>query len=140
MQTFIQFERKKKHTHTRARACTHTCAHTHTHTHTNLIEITNKMRSCSRIYYYSDVSLIAQHVSGDTPLITRSSKTVIAASGFTYVCGWRQLSWHVFLQFMWLSVCKPRNSVFNVSNICFPLQPIYTVECDEFCYDYIHFI
>jgi hypothetical protein len=31
--------------------------------------------------------LIAQHVSGDTPLIIRSSKTVIAASGFTYVFG-----------------------------------------------------
>jgi hypothetical protein len=33
--------------------------------------------------------LIAQHVSSDTPLIIRSSKTVIAASGFrqpqTYV-------------------------------------------------------
>jgi hypothetical protein len=28
-----------------------------------------------------------------TPLIIRSSKTVIAASGFTYVCGCRQLSW-----------------------------------------------
>ena len=27
----------------------------------------------------------------DTPLIIRSSKTVIAASGFTYVCGCRQL-------------------------------------------------
>jgi hypothetical protein len=37
--------------------------------------------------------LIAQHVSSDTPLIIRSSKTVIAASGFTYVCGCRQLSW-----------------------------------------------
>jgi len=42
------------------------------------------MRPCSRIYY-SIVSLIAQHVSGDTPPINRSSKTVIAASGFTYV-------------------------------------------------------
>jgi hypothetical protein len=28
--------------------------------------------------------LIAQHVSGDTPPIIRSSKTVIAASDFTY--------------------------------------------------------
>jgi hypothetical protein len=28
--------------------------------------------------------LIAQHVSGDTPPIIRSSKTIIAASGFTY--------------------------------------------------------
>ena len=28
--------------------------------------------------------LIAQHVSGDTPPNIRSSKTVIAASGFTY--------------------------------------------------------
>jgi hypothetical protein len=37
--------------------------------------------------YYSNILLIAQHVSSDTPLIIRSSKTVIAASGFTYVCG-----------------------------------------------------
>jgi hypothetical protein len=36
--------------------------------------------------------LIAQHVSSDTPLIIRSSKTVIAAFGFTYVCGCRPLS------------------------------------------------
>jgi hypothetical protein len=28
---------------------------------------------------------IAQHISGDTPPFIRSSKTVIAASGFTYV-------------------------------------------------------
>jgi hypothetical protein len=33
--------------------------------------------------------LIAQHVSGDTTPIIRSSKTVIAASGFTYVFGCR---------------------------------------------------
>jgi hypothetical protein len=33
--------------------------------------------------------LIAQHISSDTPLIIRSSKTVSAASGFTYVCGCR---------------------------------------------------
>jgi hypothetical protein len=38
--------------------------------------------------------LNAQHVSSDTPLITRSSKTVIAASGFTFVCGCHQLSWY----------------------------------------------
>jgi len=31
--------------------------------------------------------LIAQHVSSDTSLIIRSSKTVFAVSGFTYVCG-----------------------------------------------------
>jgi hypothetical protein len=37
--------------------------------------------------------LIVQHVSSDTPLIIRSSKIVIAASGFKYVCGCRQLSW-----------------------------------------------
>jgi len=35
--------------------------------------------------------LIAQHVSGDTPPIIRSSKTVIGASGFTYVYGCRLL-------------------------------------------------
>jgi hypothetical protein len=34
--------------------------------------------------------LIAQHVSGDTPPIIRSSKTVNTASGFTYVFGCRQ--------------------------------------------------
>jgi len=33
--------------------------------------------------------LIAQHVSSDTSLIIRSSKTVFTASGFTYVCGCR---------------------------------------------------
>jgi len=48
------------------------------------------MQPCTRIYY-STVLLIAQHVSSDTPLIIRSSKTVIAASGFTYVCGCRPL-------------------------------------------------
>jgi hypothetical protein len=37
--------------------------------------------------------LIAQHVSGDTLPIIRSSKTVIAASGFTYVFGCRPLQW-----------------------------------------------
>jgi hypothetical protein len=36
---------------------------------------------------------MAQHVSNDTPLIIKSSKTVIAASGFTHGCGCRQLSW-----------------------------------------------
>jgi len=35
--------------------------------------------------------LVAQHVSSDTPLIIRNSKTVIAASDFTYVYGCRQL-------------------------------------------------
>jgi len=35
--------------------------------------------------------LIDQHVSSDTPLIIRSSKTVIAASGFTYVFGCRKI-------------------------------------------------
>jgi hypothetical protein len=39
------------------------------------------------------VFLIAQHVSGDTLPIIRSSKTVIAASGFTYVFGCRPLRW-----------------------------------------------
>ena len=37
--------------------------------------------------------LIAQHVSGDTPPIIRSSKTVIAASGLKYVFGCRPLRW-----------------------------------------------
>ena len=35
------------------------------------------------------IGLIAQHVSDDTPPIIRSSKTVIAASDFTYVFGYR---------------------------------------------------
>jgi hypothetical protein len=39
---------------------------------------------------------ITQHVSDDTPSIIRSSKTVIAASGFTYVFGCR-------LPLRWLS-------------------------------------
>jgi hypothetical protein len=43
------------------------------------------MQPCSRIYCF----LIAQHISGDTPPIIRSSKTVIAASGFTYGFGYR---------------------------------------------------
>jgi len=60
------------------------------HHSTSHIEITNKMEPCTRIYY-SIALLIAQHVSSDTPVIIRNSKTVIAASGFTYVCGCRQL-------------------------------------------------
>jgi hypothetical protein len=39
------------------------------------------------------VFLIAQHVSGYTPSIIRSSKTVIAAFGFTYVFGCQPLRW-----------------------------------------------
>jgi hypothetical protein len=35
---------------------------------------------------------MAQHVLGDTPSIIRSSKTVIAASYFTYVFGCQLLS------------------------------------------------
>jgi hypothetical protein len=54
------------------------------HHSTNRIEVTNKMQPCTRIYY-SNVLLITEHVSSDTPLIIRSSKTVIAV--FTYVCG-----------------------------------------------------
>ena len=50
------------------------------------------MRKCSRISLFK-CFVIAEHVSSDTPLIIRSSKTVVAASGFTYVCGCRQLSW-----------------------------------------------
>jgi hypothetical protein len=42
------------------------------------------MQPCTRIYY-SNILLIAQHVWNNTSLIVRSSKTVIAASGFTYV-------------------------------------------------------
>jgi hypothetical protein len=57
----------------------------------NHIEITNKLQSCTRIYY-SNILLIAEHISSDTPLIIRSSKIVIAAFGFTYVCGCRPLS------------------------------------------------
>jgi hypothetical protein len=37
--------------------------------------------------------LIAQHVSGDTPPVIRSSKTVTAASGFTYIFSCRLLQW-----------------------------------------------
>jgi len=58
-----------------------------------LIERTNKMQLCSRIYY-SNVFLIAQHVLGDTPPIIRSSKTVTAVSGLTYVFGCWPLQCH----------------------------------------------
>jgi hypothetical protein len=37
---------------------------------------------------------VAQHVSDDTPLIIRSSKIVIAASGFKYAFGCQPLRWH----------------------------------------------
>jgi len=50
------------------------------------------MQPCITIYC-SNILLIAQHVSTDKPLIIRSSKKVIAASGFTYVCGCCRLSW-----------------------------------------------
>jgi hypothetical protein len=66
-----------------------------------IIEITNKVQTSNRIYY-SNVLLITQHVSSDTPFIIRSSKNVIAASGFTYVCGCRQLP-------ATTNVCKTRN-------------------------------
>jgi hypothetical protein len=42
------------------------------------------------------MAVISQHVSGDTLLIIRSSKTVISASGFTYIFGCR-------LPLRWLS-------------------------------------
>jgi len=44
------------------------------------------MRLCSRILLFQ-CFLIAQHVSSDISLITRSSKTVFAASGF-YIRLW----------------------------------------------------
>ena len=47
--------------------------HGSVHRNINLIGRTNKMQPCTRIYY-SSVFLIAQHVSGDTPPIIRSSK------------------------------------------------------------------
>ena len=71
--------------------------------------------------------LIAQHVSGDTPPITRSSKTVTTASGFTYVFGCRPLQWlsHrsgrqprtfvkpeaaiTVLSSWWWAVCRPKH-------------------------------
>jgi len=48
------------------------------------------MQPCTGIYY-ANVLLIVQHVSSDTLLIISSSKTVIAAYGFTYVCGCQPL-------------------------------------------------
>jgi hypothetical protein len=48
------------------------------------------MQLCSRNLLFQ-CFLIAQHVSSDTPLIIRSSKTVNAASGFTDIFGcWPQ--------------------------------------------------
>jgi hypothetical protein len=55
------------------------------HHNINRLEITNKMRPL-----LFQCFLIAQHISSDIPLIIRSSKILIAASGFTYVCGCRQ--------------------------------------------------
>jgi hypothetical protein len=52
--------------------------------------------------------LNAQHVSSETPLIIRSSKTVIAASGFTYVCGCRPLQLQ-FLSSWWWAVCRSKH-------------------------------
>jgi hypothetical protein len=46
--------------------------HDSVHHSANHIEITNKMQPCTRIYY-SNVLLIAQHVSSDRPLIIRST-------------------------------------------------------------------
>jgi hypothetical protein len=46
----------------------------------------------SRTAVYAN-GLIAQRVSGDTPPIIGSSKTVTAASGFTYVFGCQPLRW-----------------------------------------------
>jgi hypothetical protein len=51
------------------------------------------MQPCRRIYYSNVSFLITQHVSGDTPPIIRSSKTIIAASGFTYVFCCQPLRW-----------------------------------------------
>ena len=67
--------------------------HGSVHLNINLMERTNKMQPCSRIYVLFQCFLIAEHVLGDTPPIIRSSKTVIAASGFTYVYGCRSLRW-----------------------------------------------
>jgi hypothetical protein len=80
----------------------------------NLIERTNKMQPCSRIYYLQ-CFLIAQHVSDDTPPIIRSLKTVIAASGFTNVYGCRSLRW------------------LNHRSIAFELDRCITASCDLVC-------
>ena len=56
----------------------------------NHTEITNKMQLCTRIYYSNVYQLL--NMFRVTPLIIRSSKTVIAASGFTYVCGCQPLT------------------------------------------------
>jgi len=48
---------------------------------------------------------MAQHVSGDTPPIIRSSKTVIAASGF-YICFWLPAA--AMDKPWWLSHCSSR--------------------------------
>jgi hypothetical protein len=59
------------------------------HRNINLIERTNKMRPCSIIYIFQSF-LIAQHVSGDTPPIIRSSKTT--CSLWFYVRSWLQVA------------------------------------------------
>jgi hypothetical protein len=57
---------------------------------------------------------IAQRVSGDTPSIIRSSKTLIAASGFTNVYGCRSLRTAT------INVCKTRgyNYSFELLMMC----------------------
>ena len=49
-----------------------------------IIDINNQQDATVKYNLLFQCFLIAQHVSSDTPLIIRSSKTVIAASGFTY--------------------------------------------------------
>jgi hypothetical protein len=62
------------------------------HSNINVIEKTKKIQPCNS-YLLFQCFLIAQHVSGDTPPVIRSSKTVFAASGFTYVYGCRLRRW-----------------------------------------------
>jgi len=54
----------------------------------NLVNEEAMTRSGSQRNMKAKCFLIAQHVSGDTPPIIRSSKTVIAAYCFTYIRFW----------------------------------------------------
>jgi len=66
-----------------------TCFERHTAHHQELKNCNCSLWFYIRLWLPSDVMAEWE----PTPLIIRSSKTVIVTSGFTYVCGCRQMSW-----------------------------------------------
>ena len=85
---------------------------------------------------------MAQHVTGDTPPITRSSKTVIAASSFTYVFGCRPLRWlsnRSGLRWWW-AVCRPKHveqlrniGIINFTTRSHLVGSFYKIDSVRFC-------